>query len=98
MIEVRFTADRVAATPDTEEGLATESGWIVPSWSMRQIVDDPEMIIPEVFDTREEALARIEEVIGSVENEERGTFYASDAVIDFQTGDSWHYAGHITEV
>ncbi len=95
--EVAFTAD-VVDEESAANGDARERGWIDPRWSMTQVYENREDVTVETFDTREEAEAYIEETIGNYDSFDGETWYAQDPHEDYKTGDTWSYAGHITEV
>ena len=96
--EVRFTGERHTEESDTH-GDAAERGWVDPSWSMRVLFEDRGGVEVKTFDTLDEAVEYIEETIGSVDqNDAPFNYYANDSRMDLESGDSWRYAGHITEV
>lgn len=95
--EVAFTGD-VTDHEHASQGMVRESGWVSPEWSMRQLFEDKEDVKVFLFDTLEEAEAKIEEVIGETDTDGGGSYYAKDSKDDYRTGDNWSYAGHITEV
>lgn len=94
MIKLRFTADRITEDSATE-GLAAESGWINPDYSKKEIFED--QTEPEIFETKEEALERIEEVLGAYTTDNEQDFYGVDNDQDTITGDYYGYAAHIEE-
>lgn len=97
MFQVAITGERIGS--DAEEGNFSESGWIDPQWSMTVLHSEREDVRVAEFETLGEAVEYIEETIGYVDDGSNGeTFYAADTFLDFSTGDSWSYAGHITEV
>lgn len=93
MIKLRFTAERITEE-SAAEGMAAESGW-VEAGNKHQIYE--EQTPAEEFETREEVMARIEEVIGSYEGEDGENFYGVDLDNDYVSGDSYRYAAHIEE-
>jgi hypothetical protein len=95
--EVAFTGD-VTDEEHAREGATRENGWIDPKWSMTVLHENREDVRTETFDTLGEAVAFIEDTIGSVNDNGDGTYYAQDGHMDLQTGDDWSYAGHITEL
>lgn len=95
--EVAFTGD-VTDPESASEGMYREAGWVNPEWSMRVLYENKEDIKVYVFDTLEEAEAKIEEVIGETDTDGGGSYYAKDSSSDYRTGDEWSYAGHVTEL
>ena len=95
--EVAFTGD-VTDDEHMANGATRENGWIDPKWSMKVLHENREDVRTETFDTEAEAVAYIEETIGSVRDNGDGTYYGQDSKFDPLTGDDWSYAGHITEL
>lgn len=95
--EVAFTGD-VTDAEHAAEGATREDGWIDPKWSMTVLFAGKEDVRTETFDTLAEAVAFIEDTIGSVHDNGDGTYYAQDGHMDLQSGDDWSYAGHVTEL
>lgn len=97
MFEVRFTAS--VENFDTEE---TFNGWVSPNWNRYSLYTEREDVSVETFETREEAVAYIESVIGELEtdcgSEVMGNYYAADVDINHEAGEHWKRAGHVTEV
>lgn len=95
--EVAFTGE-VTDEAHASEGMARESGWINSRWSMRVLHAEKEDVRVYVFDTLEEAEEKIRETIGDTETDGGGSYYATESRDDYETGDNWSYAAHITEV
>lgn len=97
MFDVIFTAARFTEE-SIAEGVPAEMGWIVPSQSMTNLIPfmEHESVIPESFETEDEAIAYIDSTIGSV-NRDRDNFYSEDEYIDYETGDRYTYTANITQ-
>lgn len=93
MFAVRFTA--TVNNPDTEE---TFNGWVDPEWSMFELRTDKEDVRATECATHELAVEFIEETIGSVQTDDRESYYAEDSRMNLESGEDWSYAAHIEEI
>jgi len=93
MFTVKFTA--TVFNPDTEE---TFNGWVDIRWNRFELRSLPGDVTTHTFDTRAEALHFIDSEIGSVGDEQRGTFYAEDSRMNLESGEDWSYAAHLEEL
>lgn len=90
MRKVYITAD--VNNPDTEEEF---HGWVDLNWSRRQLHENMEDVRFHELEDDEDVQKFIEDLIGAIDSEEDGTFYAADGDMDLETGEVWHYAAHI---
>lgn len=94
--EVRFTGERVTEE-SAAKGEPAERGWVNPSWSRKRLYPNKSDSRAQGFDTREDAEAFIESVLGAYTSDFGENYYAEDADQDKETGDYWKYAAHIEE-
>lgn len=92
MFKVQFTAS--VFNQDTEEEF---HGWVDPKWSMTQLRTASTDVETFEFDTRAEAEEFIERTIGAADNFDGEDWYAADAHMDLQSGESWSYHARIEE-
>lgn len=92
MVKVKFTAD--VFNPDTEE---TFNGWVDPTRDMFQLRSDNDDVPVFEFDFMIDAMEFIEDAIGTIGNSADGSFYAQDARVNEESGESWSYAAHVSE-
>lgn len=94
MIKVTFTGER-STEESAAEGMVAESGWMDMDFSRTEILDSPAEAKVHECDSMEDALNLINDYIGDFEPSERGTYYGTDAHMDFTTGDVYTYAAHV---
>lgn len=93
MVTVKFTAD--VFDPSSED---TFNGWVDPDYSMWTLFESADTPKEYTFDTEAEALEFIDATIGSVTPGDRGSYYSEDARVNYETGESWTYGAHITQL
>ncbi|QFG12785.1 hypothetical protein PBI_MIMI_312 [Arthrobacter phage Mimi] len=86
MIKVVFTGS--AYNSDTEEEF---HGFLDPKWSMWTLHELESDVRTWTFDTEAEALEFIESEIGSADSFDGEDFYAADAKLNNETGETFTY-------
>jgi hypothetical protein len=94
MFKVTYSA--TVFNPDTED---TFNGWVDMDWNRFELRTEEEDVRSKEFDTYEEAVQSIEDTIGSLQNDGGSSaYYGEDSVFNNESGEDWHYCGHVEEV
>lgn len=95
MVKVQFAAS--VENNDTEE---TFSGWVDPTVNLFELRSTSDDVRTFEFDNMEDAMEFIEDAIGPLDKDDDSpdVFHAEDARRDVESGESWYYAAHVTEV